>query len=125
MTYPAYQDGDQTGSIHHTAICREIGERIWTHLDRKPTRPSARLIGLMKRMRDSSLGFDRPRRVKDLPHASCPPDTIALMTTEMDGARSRLPHPVGSAHIKSMAETILRSTQEGERDTASLERLVL
>ena len=63
--------------------------------------------------------------MKDFPHASFPPDTIALMTTAMDSARSRLPHPVTSAHIKSIAETILRSTQEGERDPAALERLAL
>jgi hypothetical protein len=63
--------------------------------------------------------------MKDFPHASFPPDTIALMTVAMDGACSRLPHPVTSTHIKSLAETILRSTQEGERDPAALERLAL
>jgi hypothetical protein len=52
MTYPAHQDGDQIDSIHHTAICREIGERIRMDLDRKPARLSPRLIGLMKRLRD-------------------------------------------------------------------------
>jgi hypothetical protein len=55
MTYPAYQDSDQIGSIHHAAICREIGERIRTDLDRKPASLSPRLIGLMKRLRN-----DRP-----------------------------------------------------------------
>ena len=44
MTYPAYQDGDQIGSIHHTAICQEIGERIWTDPGGKPARPSPRLM---------------------------------------------------------------------------------
>ncbi len=63
--------------------------------------------------------------MKDFPNASFPPDTIALMTTAMDGARSRLPHPVMSAHIKSIAETILRSAQEGERDPVALERMAL
>jgi hypothetical protein len=52
MTYPAYQDGDQAGSIHHMAICREIGERIRTDLDRKLARLPLRLRGLMKRLRD-------------------------------------------------------------------------
>jgi hypothetical protein len=55
MTYPAYQDGDQIGSIHHTAICQEIGERIRMDLDGNPARPSPRLIALMKRLRN-----DRP-----------------------------------------------------------------
>jgi hypothetical protein len=63
--------------------------------------------------------------LKDFPHASFAPDTIALMTTAMDSALSKLPHPVGSAHVRSIAETILRSTQEGERDPATLERMAL
>ena len=69
--------------------------------------------------------FSGVRGMKDFPNASFPPDTIALMTTAMNGARSRLPHPVTSAHIKSIAETILRSAQEGERDPAALERMAL
>ena len=61
--------------------------------------------------------------MKNFPHASFPPETIALMTTAMDAALSRLPHPVNSAHVKSIAETILRSAQEGERDPVALERM--
>jgi hypothetical protein len=61
--------------------------------------------------------------MKDFPHASFPPDTIALMTTAMDNAVARLPHPVVSAHVRSIAETILRSAQEGERDPVALERM--
>jgi len=62
--------------------------------------------------------------MKDFPHASFAPDTIALMTTAMDSALARLPHPVASAHVKSIAETILRSApQEGERDPMALERM--
>jgi hypothetical protein len=61
--------------------------------------------------------------MKDFPHASFPPDTIALMKTAMDNALSKLPHPVASAHVSSIAETILRSAQEGERDPAALERM--
>ena len=54
-----------------------------------------------------------------------PPDTIAIMTTAMDSALSKLPHPVTSTHVKSIAENILRSTQEGERDPAALARMAL
>lgn len=61
--------------------------------------------------------------MKNFPHAAFPPETIALMTTAMDAAFSRLPHPVSSAHVSSIAETILRSAQEGERDPVALERL--
>ena len=38
----------------------------------------------------------------------------------MDAALSRLPHPVNSTHVQSIAETILRSAQEGERDPIAL-----
>ena len=69
----------------------------------------------------------RPRKgapiMKNFPHASFPPETIALMTTAMEGALSRLPHPVNLAHVNSIAETILRSAQEGERDPVALERM--
>ncbi len=61
--------------------------------------------------------------MKDFPHASFPPETVALMTAAMDSALSRLPHPVVSSHVTAIAETILRSAQEGERDAAVLERM--
>jgi len=61
--------------------------------------------------------------MKNFPHASFPPDTIALMTIAMNEALAKLPHPVASAHVKSIAETILRSAQEGERDPVALERM--
>lgn len=63
--------------------------------------------------------------MKDFPNASFPPETIGLMTTAIDGAIAQLPHPVSSAHIKAVAETILRSANEGERDPATLERMAL
>jgi hypothetical protein len=63
--------------------------------------------------------------VKDFSHASFPPDTIAIMTLAMESALSALPHPVGSARVQSIAEAILRSTKEGERDPAVLARMAL
>ena len=61
--------------------------------------------------------------MKNFANASFPPDTILLMTMAMDSALSKLPHPVVSAHVKSIAETILRSANEGERDPAALEKM--
>jgi hypothetical protein len=63
--------------------------------------------------------------MKDFSHASFAPDMIGIMTRAMDSALSTLPHPVGSARVQSVAETILRSTKEGERDPAVLARLAL
>ena len=54
--------------------------------------------------------------MKDFPHASFPPDVISIMTTALDSAVSTLPHPVSTAQVKAIGESILRSTQEGERD---------
>jgi hypothetical protein len=63
--------------------------------------------------------------MKDFSHASFAPDTIEIMTAAMGNALSTLPHPVGSARVQSVAQTILRSTKEGERDPAVLARLAL
>ena len=59
MTYPACEHRDRLGSVHHTAICKEIGEEIWTRLERESVDPSPRLIELMARLRD-----DRPNSAK-------------------------------------------------------------
>jgi hypothetical protein len=47
------------------------------------------------------------------------------MTAAMESALSTLPHPVGSARVRSVAETILRCAQDGERDAAVLARMAL
>jgi len=63
--------------------------------------------------------------MKDFPNAAFPPETIDIMKTAMDGAVATLPHPVSSSSVQSIAETILRSAQEGESDPKTLERLAL
>ncbi|OSJ36854.1 MULTISPECIES: hypothetical protein [Bradyrhizobium] len=63
--------------------------------------------------------------MKDFPHASFPPDVISIMTTALDSALSTLPHPVSSAQVTSISESILRSTKEGERDPKVLARMAM
>jgi hypothetical protein len=63
--------------------------------------------------------------MKDFPNAAFQPETIDIMKTAMDGAVATLPHPVSSASVQSIAETILRSAQDGESDPKTLERLAL
>jgi len=58
-------------------------------------------------------------------NASFAPDLIAVMQDALEGAVSTLPHPVSSNHIKSIAETILRSANEGERDPNTLQTMAL
>jgi hypothetical protein len=63
--------------------------------------------------------------MKDFANASFPPETIGIMKTAMDGAVAALPHPVSSASVQSIAETILRTAQAGETDPKTLERMAL
>ena len=63
--------------------------------------------------------------MKDFANASFSPDTVKIMQAAMDAAVATLPHPVNSASVQSIAETILRTTKEGERDPKALERLAL
>jgi hypothetical protein len=63
--------------------------------------------------------------MKDFPNASFAPDTIKAMTTAMNSAISTLPHPVSSGHVQSVAETILRTAKDGERNPKVLERMAL
>jgi len=48
-----------------------------------------------------------------------------LLLNALEGAASTLPHPVSSSHIRSIAETILRSASEGERDPSNLQIMAL
>jgi len=63
--------------------------------------------------------------MKDFSNASFPPEIISIMKIALDAAIAALPEPVSSAHVQSVAETILRSAKEGERDPAVLQRMAL
>jgi hypothetical protein len=63
--------------------------------------------------------------MKDFSNASFSPETIKDMTLAMDRALAALPHPVSSGHVRSVAETILRTAKGGERDPKVLERMAL
>jgi hypothetical protein len=61
----------------------------------------------------------------DFANASFQPDTVALMDTALANAVGKLPHPISSAHVQAIAQTILRSTKEGERNVVALEMMAL
>jgi hypothetical protein len=63
--------------------------------------------------------------LKEFSNASFPPETIGIMKDAMDAAVATLPEPISSAHIKAIAETILRTAKDGERDPAILQRMAL
>ena len=58
-------------------------------------------------------------------NASFQPDIVALMDTALANAVGKLPHPVSSAHVQAIAQTILRSAKEGERNIGALETMAL
>jgi hypothetical protein len=58
-------------------------------------------------------------------NASFHPDLVSMMDTALANAVAKLPHPVSSSHVRAIAESILRSASEGERDIGALETLAL
>lgn len=63
--------------------------------------------------------------MRNFPNAAFSPDAIDVMERAMESAVSHLPEPVSSGHVKSIAESILRTAKEGERDPVTLERMAL
>lgn len=63
--------------------------------------------------------------MKDFSNASFPPETVDLMKDAMDAAVATLPDPVSSAHVQSVAESILRNAKDGVRDPDTLKRMAL
>jgi hypothetical protein len=74
-------------------------------------------------LKKSPWKFDGIERTKDFSNASFPPDLIRVMTLAMSSALATLRHPVSSG--QSVAETILRTAKDGERDPKVLERMAL
>ena len=63
--------------------------------------------------------------MRDFPNAAFSPEAIDVMDRAMEAAVSHLPEPVSSAHVNTLAESILRTAKDGERDPVTLERLAL
>jgi hypothetical protein len=63
--------------------------------------------------------------MKDFSNASFPPETITLMLIALEAAVASLPEPVSTSHVQAIAESILRSAKEGERDPSALQRMAL
>ena len=63
--------------------------------------------------------------MKDFSNASFTPDLIAAMDQALQDAVATLPEPVSSMRVQNIAESILRSAKEGERDPRTLQTLAL
>ena len=92
-----------------------------------PNEPIAVLrLGSGKRGNHPCSNEHRDRlEVKDFSNVSFPPETLGIMKVALDAAVASLPYPVSSVHVQSIAETILRTAKEGERDPTALQRLAL
>jgi hypothetical protein len=78
------------------------------------------------RENDETLNLAPDRfQMKDFSNASFPPETIAIMKVALDSAVASLPDPVSSAHVRAIAETILRTAKDGERNPVILQRMAL
>jgi len=87
-------------------------------------RVSATARAFVRTTRTLNLAPDR-FQMKDFSNASFPPETIAIMKVALDRAVASLPDPVSSAHVQAIAETILRTAKDGERDPAILQRMAM
>ena len=63
--------------------------------------------------------------MRDFPNASFSPDVIEVMSTAFKKAVATLPHPVSAQRAQCIAESILRTAEEGERDPRALQAMAL
>ena len=63
--------------------------------------------------------------MRDFSNASFPPETIDVMDQALQGALATLPDPVSSMRVQTIAESILRSANEGERNPRVLQTMAL
>jgi hypothetical protein len=64
-------------------------------------------------------------RVKDFSNAAFSPDQIDVMRRALEQAVATLPHPVSSMRVQTIAESILRTANQGERDVRTLQTMAL
>jgi len=63
--------------------------------------------------------------MRDFPNASFSPDVIDVMSAAFEKAVATLPHPVSAKRAHDIAESILRTAEQGERDPRALQTIAL
>lgn len=63
--------------------------------------------------------------MKNFAEAAFVPEIVEAMTEALDASVASLPHPVSSTQVNLLAESILRTAQQGERDPVILQRMAL
>lgn len=83
------------------------------------------VVEVLPHRQSSALALAGNKAVKDFANASFSPDTVAILQSAMEAAVATLPDPVSSSNVQLIAQSILRSAKEGERDPVALQRLAL
>ncbi|MGF6306458.1 hypothetical protein ABIB82_000122 [Bradyrhizobium sp. i1.8.4] len=63
--------------------------------------------------------------MKNFSNAVFSPEVIELMTRALESSVATLPDPVNTSHINLIAESILRTANDGEREVVALQRVAL
>jgi hypothetical protein len=63
--------------------------------------------------------------MKDFSNAAFSPDQIEAMHQAFERAVATLPDPVSAMRVQTIAESILRSANQGERDIRTLQTMAL
>jgi hypothetical protein len=63
--------------------------------------------------------------MKDFANASFSPDQIRAMEQALEAAVATLPEPVSAHRVQAIAESILRSAQQGESDPKILQAMAM
>jgi hypothetical protein len=63
--------------------------------------------------------------MKNFSNAAFPPEVISAMDQALQDAVATLPDPVSSMRVQTIAESILRSANEGERNPRVLQTMAL
>jgi hypothetical protein len=63
--------------------------------------------------------------MKNFSDAAFSPEVIDLMGRALECSVATLPDPVSTSHITVIAESILRTANEGEREVGALQRIAL
>jgi hypothetical protein len=63
--------------------------------------------------------------MKDFSNAAFAPDQIDVMQRALERAVATLPDPVSTLRVQTIAESILRTANQGERDVRKLQAMAL
>ncbi|WP_348637532.1 hypothetical protein [Bradyrhizobium sp. ISRA443] len=63
--------------------------------------------------------------MKNFPDAAFSPEVIELMSRALESSVATLPDPVSTSQITLIAESILRTAHDGEREVDALQRIAL